>query len=165
VEVLKSIDTASEQLDQLKVFETTLKDLANKTKDSTTRAGYLSDAKALEYNRVGLGTAITHLSASIGSNMTTLGFDSGLLSVLNCYSLNLRYNAVIWQMCDHVYNPMALSLEFCLTIFFMLVLTDWIRRWLRPTSDELGLQGGQVVPVNPKEQEQAYTGGEGGQPK
>ena len=38
-------------------------------------------------------------------------------------------------------------------------------RWLRPTSDELGLKGqaAQVVPIPAKEQEQAYTGGEGGE--
>lgn len=169
-EVLKSIDTANAQLSQLSILEDTLTKASDECVvpvpcSPDMKKGFKIDAANLKSNRLDLQKAISDLRFSIGSNMTQLGFDSGLLSVLNCYSLNLRYNAVLWQMCDDVYNPMALSLEFCLTIFFMLVLTDWIRRWLRPTSDELGLKGqaSQVVPIPAKEQEQAYTGGEGGE--
>ena len=44
--------------------------------------------------------------------MTQLGFDSGLLSVLNCYSLNLRYNAVLWQMVRTAYLEMHVHCAF-----------------------------------------------------
>lgn len=97
------------------------------------------DLAALTYQASTLKISVSALNISIGQDLTDMGFQSGLLSSLHCYQLNLRYQAVIWQVCDTVYNPLAQSMEYCLVIFILLIVVDWIRRWLRPTREAKGL--------------------------
>jgi len=101
---------------------------------------YKADLAALKWQGNELKLTIGLLNVSIGQDLTDMGFQSGLLSSLHCYQLNLRYNAVIWQVCDTVYNPLAQSMEYCLAIFILLVVVDWVRRWLRPTREQKGMK-------------------------
>ena len=149
LEVQTQLVSAQTQLNELTSVQNTLKAELTRARAASAQAKTYSlafDDSIVTNFETDLGNLtektdvvrvrVTALQVSIGQKLTDQGFQVGLLSVVNCYQLNLRYQAVIWQTCDTVYNPMAKSMRYCLTIFVLLVVADWVRRWLRPSEDE-----------------------------
>eukprot|EP00039_Didymoeca_costata_P030584 m.30319 g.30319 ORF g.30319 m.30319 type:complete len:635 (-) comp8192_c0_seq1:150-2054(-) len=101
------------------------------------------DEQLIQDKLDGLTASLDLLSVSLGTGLTAQGFQEGLFSSLHCYSLNLRYQAVVNIICTDLHKPLALSYEYILTLVIMMILVDVFRRLIRPTSAQRG-----VVPTN-----------------
>ena len=89
--------------------------------------------KSIDYPVYVLQTAADAMDATFSGSMTPQGVDSGALSVLQCYQLNVRYRAAMNQLCGKVYPTIGMTFELLAAATVMMLLMDVLARMLRPT--------------------------------
>jgi hypothetical protein len=74
------------------------------------------------------------------------GMTSGLFSVVQCYQVNSRYQAVVNMLCSQFFDTLAMTVEYLLVAGVLMVVVEFCKRWMRPYNQEYE-KGNAVTPV------------------
>jgi len=74
------------------------------------------------------------------------GMTKGLFSVVQCYQVNARYQAVVNMLCTEFFDTIAMTVEYLLVAGIFMVVVEFCKRWMRPYNLAYE-KGNQVTPV------------------
>lgn len=69
------------------------------------------------------------------SSVPAQGMTDGMFSVVQCYQVNARYQAVIGMMCGQFFETIAMTLEYLLVAGVLMVIVEFCKRLMRPYNE------------------------------
>ena len=77
---------------------------------------------------------------------TKQGMTDGLFSVVQCYQVNARYQAVVNMLCSQFFDTIAMTVEYLLVAGVFMVIVEFCKRWMRPYNQAFE-KGNAVTPI------------------
>jgi len=85
-------------------------------------------------------------NTSMPSSIPAQGMTDGMFSIVQCYQVNARYQAVIGMMCGQFFETIAMTLEYLLVAGVLMVIVEFCKRLMRPYNEALELNN-KVAPA------------------